>query len=294
MVNEDFIKAGKIVAQAREYGRTLIKENASVLEIAEKVEKKILDLGGKIAFPVDVSSNHIAAHDSPKYKDDRRLAKGDLVKLDLGVHINGDIVDTACTVEVGTTKYNEMIKTTEEALEKAIKILTPGTKISEVGSIIEETIRKKQFSPIRNLSGHQIVNYILHAGLTIPNYNNGNPTELKKGQIFAIEPFATTGDGIVIEGKPSEVYGLIEEKPVRDANTKLILNFIKENYKTLPFSKRWIANKFGLLKANIALNTLEREGIVKQYMQLVERSKGYVSQAEHTIIVDDKPIVLTK
>jgi len=105
-----------------------------MIGVIDKIEQKILDLGGKIAFPVDVSSNHIAAHDSPKYKDDRRLAKGDLVKLDLGVHINGDIVDTACTVEVGTTKYNEMIKTTEEALEKAIKIFTPGIFKIEMAS----------------------------------------------------------------------------------------------------------------------------------------------------------------
>ncbi|MDD5651011.1 MAG: type II methionyl aminopeptidase [Candidatus Nanoarchaeia archaeon] len=293
-MNEDFIKAGKIASQAREYGRTLIKENASVLEIAEKVEKKILDLGGQIAFPVDVSCNQIAAHDSPRYKDDRVLLKGDLVKLDLGAHLNGNIVDTACTVEIGTKKYYEMIQVVEEALNNAIKLATPGRKIYEIGNAIEETIVSKKFSPVRNLSGHEIDNYILHAGLTIPNYNNGNKTELKEGQIFAIEPFATYGDGIVVEGKPSEVYGLNIEKPVRDANAKMILKHIKENYKTLPFCKRWIANKFNLLKANLVLNTLEKEGIVRQYMQLVERSKANVSQAEHTIVVSDKPIVLTK
>lgn len=291
---EDFIKAGKIASQAREYGRLLIKENASVLEIAEKIEKKILDLGGQIAFPVDVSSNYIAAHDSPRYKDERVLAKGDLVKLDLGVHINGNIVDTACTIEIGTKNHTEMIKAVEEALNNAIKLVTPGRKIYEIGKVIEETIVSKKFSPIRNLSGHQIDKYLLHAGLTIPNYNNGNKTELKDGQVFAIEPFATTGDGIVIEGKPSEVYGLNVEKPVRDKNAKLILNHIKENYKTMPFCKRWIANKFNLFKANLVMNTLEKEGVIKQYMQLVERSKSYVSQSEHTIIVGDKPIVLTK
>ncbi|MBU0930229.1 MAG: type II methionyl aminopeptidase [Nanoarchaeota archaeon] len=291
---EDYIKVGKIAAQAREFGKLLIKENASVLEIAEKVENKIKELGGQIAFPVDVSCNYIAAHDSPRYKDTRVLIKGDLVKLDLGVHINGSIVDTACTVEVGTEKYTEMINAVNEALNEVIKIFKPGVKITDIGNAIETAIKKKQFSPIRNLSGHEITSYQLHAGLTIPNYNNGNNTELKEGQIFAVEPFATTGDGIVIEGKPSEIYGLVNEKPVRDSNTKIILKFIKENYKTLPFAKRWIANEFGLLKANMALNTLEREGVIKQYMQLVERSKANVTQAEHTIIVSDNPIVLTK
>ncbi len=289
-----FIKAGKIASQAREYGRNLIKENASVLEIAEKVEQKIIDLGGKIAFPVDISCNHIAAHDSPRYKDTRIINKGDLVKLDMGAHINGFIVDTACTVEVGTTKYSEMIKATEEALEKAIKLMKPMVKIKEIGAEIENVIKKKQFSPVRNLSGHEIAQYKVHAGLTIPNYDNGNKTELNEDQVFAVEPFATTGEGIVIEGKPSEIYGLVNEKPVRDAGTKIILKFIKEEYKTLPFAKRWLANKFGLLKANLALNSMEREGIIKQYAQLVERSKAPVTQAEHTILVKENPIVLTK
>lgn len=293
MVN-DFIKAGQIASKAREYGRNLIKENASMLEIAEKVEQKILDLGGQIAFPVDISCNHIAAHDSPRYKDIRIINKGDLVKLDMGVHINGYIVDTACTVEIGTIKYSEMIKTTEEALEKAIKLMKPGVKINEIGAEIEGVIKKKQFSPVRNLSGHEIAQYKIHAGLTIPNYDNGNKTELNEDQVFAIEPFATTGDGIVIEGRPSEIYALVNEKPVRDAGTKIILKFIKEEYNTLPFAKRWLANRFGLLKANLALNSMEREGIIKQYAQLVERSKAPVTQAEHTIIVKENPVVLTK
>ena len=294
MVSEDFIKAGQIAAKAREYGRNLVKEDVSILEIAEKIENKIVELGGKIAFPVDVSSNFIAAHDCPLFNDPRSLKKGDLVKLDLGVHVNGYVVDTACTVEVGDTKHAEMINAVEEALKEAIKIFKPGTKIGDVGARIEKVIKDKNFSPVRNLSGHEVGHYLIHAGLTIPNYNNGNQTELQENQVFAIEPFATTGDGIVIEGKPAEVYAMINEKPVRDENTRMVLAFIKEDYKTLPFAKRWIAKKFNMLKANIALTSMERTGIIKQYSRLVERTKKPVAQAEHTVVVADNPIVLTK
>ena len=294
MVSDDFIKAGQIAAQAREYGRKLIKENASTLEIAEKIENKITELGGKIAFPVDISCNHIAAHDSPIFNDARLLKNGDLVKLDLGVHVNGYVVDTACTVEVGDAKHAEMINAVEEALGEAIKIFKPGTKIGDVGARIEKIIKDKNFSPVRNLSGHEVGYYTIHAGITIPNYNNGNQAELQENQIFAIEPFATTGDGIVIEGKPAEVYAMINEKPVRDENTRMVLAFIKEDYKTLPFAKRWIAKKFNMLKANIALTSMERTGIIKQYSRLVERTKKPVAQAEHTVVVADNPIVLTK
>ena len=85
-----------------------------------------------------------------------------------------------------------MIRVVEEALNNPIKLATPGRKIYEIGNAIEETIVSKKFSPVRNLSGHEIDNYILHAGLTIPNYNNGNKTELKEGQI-AVDIGASIG-----------------------------------------------------------------------------------------------------
>ena len=74
------------------------------LEIVEKIEKKITELGGKPGFPCDVSVNHIAAHDCPLYKDERVLEKGDLVKLDIGVHVEGAVADTAITVDLGDNK----------------------------------------------------------------------------------------------------------------------------------------------------------------------------------------------
>ncbi|MFA5176384.1 MAG: type II methionyl aminopeptidase [Candidatus Nanoarchaeia archaeon] len=294
-MNQDFIKAGKIASQAREYGRSLIKENASVLEIAEKIEAKIRSLGGELSFPCDVSINFIAAHDSPKIKDERTLKKGDIVKIDLGAQVNGCVTDTACTVEVNSTKNKDLIKASEEALDNAIKLFTPGTKVCEIGKVIETTIKKYNLSPIRNLAGHGVGVYEIHTGINIPNYDNNNQTVLEKGMVFACEPFTTYGDGIVMDGKNSEVYSLEDpDKPIRDSGSREVLKYIKEKYKTLPFSKRDLSKKFNILKLTLALNNLEREGIIQQYNILVERSKGLVAQTEHTIIVDEKPVVVTK
>ncbi len=292
---EDYLKSGKIASQARSYGFSLLKENALLLDVIEKVENKIRELGGKPAFPADLSINYIAAHDSPKYNDDRRLKKGDIVKLDLGVHVNGKITDTAITTEIGTNNHKKLIEASKNALMEVEKNLNPKIKVNEIGKIIESTIKKHGFVSIKNLSGHEIDDYVVHAGLLIPNYDNHNEDEIGKKKIIAIEPFATEGDGMVIEGKPSEVYSVVNDiKTVRDSSTRDILKFIKEEYRTLPFCKRWIANKFNILKANIALNALEKEGIIKQYPQLVERARGLVSQTEHTFLIDDEVICLTK
>ncbi len=287
----DVIKAGKIAASALEYTKSIIKIEGDMQETIDKIEEKIFSLGGNLAFPVQISLNKVAAHFLPI--EEIKFKKEDVIKVDIGVQINGYIGDTATTI-IFDKKNENLIKSSEEALNEAIKLAKPGTKVCEIGKVIEETIKKYGFNSIKNLSGHSIEQYNLHSGTTIPNFDNKDGTILEEGQVIAIEPFATTGIGIVIEGKPSTIYKLINKKPVRDKNTKIILEFIEENYKTLPFSKRWLVKKFNLLKTNLALNTLERENIIYHYPQLTEKSSGIVSQAEHTVLVQKNPIVLTK
>ncbi len=274
-------KAGKITAEAREFGRKLVKENASTLEIAEKIENKIRELGGEPAFPVDVSIDHIAAHASPLINDESKLKKGDLVKLDLGASVDGYIGDSACTVEVGTKNHEKLIKAAEEALAEALKLVKPGVKVCEIGAAIQKKIEEYGYTPIHNLSGHEIKQYLLHGGLTVPNYDNGDQRELKKGMVVAIEPFATDGEGKVMEGKPAGIFSLEQIKPIRNVNARKVISYIQKKYKTMPFSARWL--KFPNI--NFILRILEKEGILKQYSQLPERRKGLVSQAEHTVEV---------
>ncbi|MEK6935039.1 MAG: type II methionyl aminopeptidase [Nanoarchaeota archaeon] len=281
---EDYIKSGKICKKAREYGVKLIVEGAKLLDIAEKVEEKIKDLGGESAFPVDVGLNFVAAHDSPRFNDERVISSGDVVKLDVGVHVNGAITDCAVTIEVGTNKYKDLINASENALKKAIEIAKPGTKLRNIGRVIQEEIQKKGFSPIINLSGHGLGLYEIHKSPTVPNYDNNDERKLEEGMVIAIEPFATTGEGKVIEGKESGIYELLNEKNIRDDRARKVLRFIIENYKTLPFSERWLVKKFGNI-AKFALLSLEREGIIKQFKILPEKTKGQVSQAERTLIV---------
>lgn len=284
-IDKDYIKSGEILREARAYGKTLVKEGAKYLDIAEKIEQKIVELGGKPAFPVDVSVNHIAAHDCPLYNDERIIQKGDVVKLDIGVHVEGKVTDSACTVEVGTDKYKKLIESAEVALKKAIEICKPGVQIREIGKIIQDTITSYGFSPVMNLAGHGVDNYIVHCPPTIPNYDNGNENTLEEGDIIAIEPFATTGEGKIKDGKLAEVYQLVDiDKNIREKFDREVLGYIDEEYNKLPFCARWLIKKFGL-RAKISLRRLELQGIIKQHNQLPEVSKGIVSQAEHTLVV---------
>ena len=292
---ETWKKAGKIAGEAREYGRTLIKPDASFLEVSRKIEEFIEKKGARPGFPVQLSVNGLAAHYTAFPDDTSKFKEGELVKLDLGTHIDGYIGDTALTIEVSTNNHSDLIKASKEALDAAIKLAKPGTKLYQIGEAVSSVIESYGFKPIKNLSGHKIDQYILHSNLSIPNYNNKDNTELPEGIVIAIEPFASTGVGLVKEGKPSSNYRLFKPNPVRDAITRDILKFIQENFSTLPFAKRHLVPKLSLAKVNFALLNLEKLGIIYQYPQLPEKEENcMVSQHEHTIYIADKPIVLTK
>ncbi len=277
----DWEIAKKIATESLEYGKTLIKKDSLVLDICEKVEGKIRELGGKPAFPVNVSINRVAAHYTALPNDQTKLNNGDLVKIDVGVHVNGAIGDVAGSVDLGENK--ELVMAAQEALKSVKSLIKPGIELREIGRKIQKTIQDYGFSPIKNLSGHELGLYKVHAGMTIPNYDNGDTTKLEKGQHIAIEPFATNGEGKVVEGKESGIYRLERVKPVRDFGARKVIKFIQEEYKELPFAQRWIVKKFP--HGNYILRLLEKEKIVKHYPQLVEISKGLVSQAETSFTV---------
>jgi len=287
---EKLKKAGRISSQAREFARSLIKPNMPLLEIAEKIESKIIELGGKPAFPVNLSINEIAAHSTPSFNDSQK-AFG-LLKVDLGVHIDGYIADTAFSLSLEENEENKkLIEAAEKALKNAIEKFSLGLPLKEIGKEVERTITSFGFVPIANLSGHSIIPWILHSGINIPNVSNSSPLELEEG-VYAIEPFSTSGFGSVKEGKPSGIYNLEKESKVRDLFARNILQYIKEEYRTLPFCSRWLVKKFGS-RALIALQRLEEAKIIHQYPQLIESGKGKVAQAEHTIILTNKEKIIS-
>lgn len=288
-------QAGKIASEAREYGKDLLKDGSNVLEIAKKIEEFVHKKGGKPGFPVQISINDMAAHYTPLPDDTLCLKSGDVVKLDLGTQVDGYIGDTALTIEIQTKENEELIKASKKALEEAIKICKPEVKVYEIGEVVNETITSFGFKPIKNLSGHKIDRYILHSHISIPNFNNNDQTKLPEGIVIAIEPFATTGIGLVKEGKLSSNYRLHNPKPVRDLITREVLSFIQKEFSTLPFAKRYLTQKFHVAKVNFALSNLEKQNIIYQYPQLPEKQEGcQVSQHEHTIYISDPVIVLTK
>lgn len=289
---EKWVKAGKIAAQALEYGKGLVKKGNSLLETTDKIENFVLKKGGKLAFPSQMALNHVAAHSYPD-ADDETVFEDQVVKLDVGVHIDGFIGDNAVTIDL-SGNYTELVKASEEALSEAIKIVKAGVAIGEIGSVIQETISGYGFAPVRNLSGHGLEQYDVHSPPTIPNTATGDKTRLVEGQVVAIEPFASTGAGIVQETSNASLFQVQEYKPVRERVTREVLHYI-EKFDDLPFARRWLLEHFPPLLANFALKRLLNTGVIRDFPPLADKAKGIVSQAEHSVMVEkDGARILTK
>ncbi len=281
---EKLRKAGKISAEALKYAESLIRPGASLLEVTKKVEDFIKEKGGSFAFPVQFSCDDIAAHYCAE-ADDEIIFDKQVVSVDMGVEVEGFIGDNALTVDL-SGKNKELVEASREALADALKMIKPGARLGEIGKAIQDAIVSRGFAPVRNLSGHGLGEYKIHTTPTIPNYDNGDTTELKEGDVIAIEPFASAGAGVVYESSPASVFELIGKKPVRNMFTRLVLKEI-EKYKGLPFCRRWLVEKFGAAKAGFALRDLKNTGMIREYPPLVDQSHGIVSQAEKSLIVTE-------
>jgi methionyl aminopeptidase len=283
---QTYRRAGKLVAEVREEIRPMVKPGETLLAIAEAAEGLIAQKGAKVAFPCNVSVNQIAAHYSPPANDNTRVGEDDLVKVDIGAHLDGYIADTAFTVATGTK--GGMVQAVEHVLEEEIKAVRPGIDVGEIGAVVEETAKAAGFKPIRNLTGHSLTRWDLHAGLTIPNVKEKTDQVLNAGDVVALEPFITDGAGFVEDQKQVYIFRYLFDRPVRMRMTRELLRDVKRNYNTLPFAERWFAKRMSKLRLELTLRELVGVGALHPYHVLKERGDGFVAQAEHTVIVTEQ------
>ncbi len=298
---ESYISAGKAVIAAKKLAEKLIKPGVSFLEIANKCEEEIINQGCNLSFPINMSLNEFAAHYSPTIDDPTVVPNKGLLKIDLGSQYNGYIADSAITFNIDNDpKLQNYINAAQEALEAAIEIFSPGTKLYELGEVIAKKIHNHGLRPIINLGGHELRRYKLHAGPFIPNKKDLSHKEvLKPGDAYACEPFATSGKGLVTNGKKSYIYRFAKRVkknlPYEEIN---YMKKIEDLTKNLPFSPRLLEKHDIIPKNKIQriIDTFIRKKILDHYPILIEITGAPVAQQEHTIILDmdGNPIITTK
>ena len=285
---DNYIEAGRTAKTVLHKCAAEIKPGVGMAAIFDMVLDEISAAGAFHSFPPNISLNNCAAHDTASPDEERIFAEGDLVKLDIGTHIDGYIADTAVTVDLGD--HAALCDSSRLALEAAIKVVAPEVVVSDIGAIIEETITSYGYKPIVNLTGHALARYSLHHGLSIPNTGKFGSAVLREDMVIAIEPFATTGSGMVHETPRGEIYQVAGNAPVRSPAGRKIMKQAEE-MNGLPFARRWL----NVPKAELALPNLLRQGNLFVYHCLSDVPDSFVSQFEHTIIVTgDGALVTTR
>jgi methionyl aminopeptidase len=291
----NYLKAASVWRKAINSAQKKAKEGAILFELADGVEKLIVEEGAGVAFPINLSINEEAAHFTPKWKDTITLKESDLLKIDIGVQVEGYICDGAITINLDN-KHAKQIEANELALKNAISVAEYGRPVERIGAEIERTLKEKGFNPVYNLGGHGLGKEDIHAQPSIPNHSGGSEEELSEGAI-AIEPFASSGRGMVSEVQQVEIFSNEKSFGVRNPYARKILGITKK-FGELPFAERWIRREAEKLKledfqVTVGLKELMKAGCLHTYPGLKEAKGAMVTQIEKSLIIlEDKTIVL--
>jgi len=278
-------RAGKVAAGCREWAREHIRPGVTIRYVLETVEEMIREQDAQPAFPAQSSRNQVAAHYCSSPEDEQRYEEGDCVKVDIGVHVDGYIADTAASVDLSQDqRWTPLIHASRDALNAAIATIQDGVPVGEIGAAIERTIVAAGFQPVRNLTGHGLARWKVHTAPQIPNYAERGGGKLREGMLFAIEPFASTGRGYITERGKAEVFMMV--RPPRKAKglDRDVLKAI-EAWRGLPIARRYFTD-LDREAVESTFQKLARQGSLVRYPPLVEDEGTMVAQSEHSIYLD--------
>ncbi|KAL6433185.1 hypothetical protein ACFW04_006425 [Cataglyphis niger] len=294
-------QAAEAHRQTRKHIMKWVKPGMTMIEICNELEETARKLIGEdglkagLAFPTGCSRNHCAAHYTPNAGDPTVLEYDDVTKIDFGTHINGRIIDCAFTLTFNP-KYDKLIEAVRDATNTGIKAAGIDVQLCDVGAVIQEVMesyeveldgRTYPVKSIRNLNGHSIAPYRIHAGKTVPIVRGGEATRMEENEFYAIETFGSTGRGVVHDDMECSHYmksfdaGFV---PLRLQSSKSLLNTINKHFGTLAFCKRWL-DRVGCTKYQMALKDLCEKGAVEAYPPLVDVKGCYTAQFEHTLVL---------
>ena len=285
--------AGRIASECREWARHAIRPGVPIRHVLETVEAKIRERGAEPGFPAQSSRNFIAAHYCSSPEDEQAYAEGDCVKVDIGVHVDGYVADTAASVDLShDQRWTPLIEAARSALAAAIATVEDGVPVGEVGAAIERTIVRAGYQPVRNLTGHGLGRWKVHTPPQIPNYAERGGGALHQGMIFAIEPFACNGRGYIREAGKAEVFMMVRPPAKAKGLDRDVLKAI-ESWRGLPIARRYF-REFDRDAVEDTLTKLARQGSLVRYPPLVEEEGVMVAQYEHSLYLSPEGVeVLT-
>lgn len=277
-----------------------MRPGVKLIDICQHIEetnRRLVEAEGirqGIAFPTGCSLNHCAAHYTPNPGDETVLKYDDVMKIDFGTQVNGQIIDCAFTVAFNPM-FDPLLNAVKEATNEGIKTAGIDVRLCDIGAAVQEVMESHEVEienkilPVKciaNLCGHSIGPYKIHAGKSVPIVKCGDVTKMEEGELFAIETFGSTGKGRVFNGNDCSHYMKnfdAKDVPIRNPKAKALLAEINNKFSTLAFCRRWIEDKFP--RHIVPLKQLVEAGVIDAYPPLDDVMGCHTAQYEHTIFL---------
>jgi len=305
-VTDEIVAEARHAAEAhrevRQYIQHYIKPGMKMTDICETLEAKTRQLlGGKymndgIAFPTGCSLNNVAAHYTPNTGDKTVLQTDDICKIDFGTQVHGRIIDSAFTFTLNKPRYEALMTAVREATETGVREAGIDVRLGDIGAAIQEVMESYELEVdgktfpvkcVRNLNGHSIDRYRIHAGKSVPIVKGREGTKMEEGEFYAIETFGSTGKGYVHEDMECSHYMKnfdVGHVPLRLPKAKELLKVIDTNFSTLAFCRRYL-DRLGCKQYLMGLKNLCDVGLVEPYPPLCDIKGCYTAQYEHTLVL---------
>eukprot|EP01083_Nonionella_stella_P228374 809398_1 len=290
VVIESVLKCGRVVDICSAGDEYILSRTAKVFAKG-KVEKGI-------AFPVSLSINHLAGHFSPLAEEETCVKPGDMVKIDLGVHIDGFAALVAHTVVVPdpaapgpiSGKKANVIAACYTAAEAVLRLIQPGVKNNRVSEYITKVADEFRCQPLQGVLSHELRQFVIDANNTIigkidPDQGlKVDEFEFETNQVFGIDIVMSTGDG---KGRELNEQTTVFKREV-DVNYNLkmqasrrFLAEVNRRFPTYPFTLRSIEDK----SARLGLTECLKHDLLQPYPVLFEKEGEFVAQLKFTVLL---------
>jgi len=302
MAAEIVNKILKLIAQKCEVGESVLSlceySDKLLAEETSKVFKKEKDMKKGIAFPTCISVNHCICHFSPLKSDaDYTLKDDDLVKIDMGAHVDGFIAVVAHTLVVGATQEKkvkgrkaDVITAAHLAAEAALRLVTPGSENNAVTDAIQKVAESYECKPIEGMLSHQLKQFQIDGEKTIIQ----NPTEVQRKdhkkcdfelhEVYAIDILVSTGEGkgreidtrTTVYKKTDEVYQL------KMKASRAFFSEVDKKFANMPFTLRAFEDE---KKAKMGVLECVNHKLIEPFNVLYEKEGEFVVQFKFTVLL---------
>ncbi|KAK9699148.1 hypothetical protein RND81_08G155800 [Saponaria officinalis] len=281
------------------------KPKAKIVELCEKGDAYIIEQTGNtyknvkkkiergVAFPTCISVNNVVGHHSPLASDESVLEEGDVVKVDMGCHIDGFIATVAHThvIQEGpvTGRKADVIAATNTAAEVALRLVRPGKKNKDVTDAIQKVAAAYDCKIVEGVLSHQLKQFVIDGNKVVLSVSSPemrvDDAEFEENEVYAIDILASTGDGKpkMLDEKQTTIYKRAVDKNyhLKMKASRFIFSEINQKFPIMPFSARALEEK----RARLGLLECVNHDLLQPYPVLHEKPGDYVAHIKFTVLL---------